>query len=88
MKIIGIIPARLQSTRLVNKPLLEFNNKPLLQHTYEAVKQSALFDHIYIATDSSIIQNTASTFNADVIITSQKNKNALGSNFGFFRWSL
>ncbi len=75
MKIIGIIPARLQSKRLVNKPLLEFNNKTLLQHTYEAVKHSALFDHIYIATDSKLIQNAANDFNAEVILTSKKNKN-------------
>ena len=75
MKIIGIIPARLQSTRLVNKPLLEFNNKPLLQHTYEAVEQSTLFDSVYIATDSEEIQKTAQSFNAEVIITSIKNTN-------------
>ena len=75
MKVIGIIPARLQSTRIVNKPLLEFNNKPLLQHTYEAVKKSGLFDYIYIATDSKIIQTTAENFNAKVIITSETNKN-------------
>tara|TARA_Y100000766_G_C18897936_1_gene601923 strand:+ start:442 stop:1152 length:711 start_codon:yes stop_codon:yes gene_type:complete len=75
MKIIGIIPARLQSKRLVNKPLLEFNNKTLLQHTYEAVKKSSLFDQIYIATDSKLIQDTANNFNAEVIITSEKNKN-------------
>ena len=75
MKVIGIIPARLQSTRIVNKPLLEFNNKPLLQHTYEAVKKSGLFDHIYIATDSKKIQTTAENFNAKVIITSETNKN-------------
>lgn len=75
MQVIGIIPARLQSTRIANKPLLEFNNKPLLQHTYEAVKQSGLFDHIYIATDSKMIQKTAENFNAKVIITSKANKN-------------
>ena len=67
MKTIGIIPARLQSTRLVNKALLKFNNKPLLQHTYEAVKNSSLFNQIYIATDSKLIQDTAQNFNAESI---------------------
>ena len=75
MKTIGIIPARLQSTRLVNKALLKFNNKPLLQHTYEAVKNSSLFNQIYIATDSKLIQDTAQNFNAEVIMTSKENKN-------------
>ena len=75
MKIIGIIPARLESTRVANKPLLEFSNKPLLQHTYEAVKNSALFDQIYIATDSKLIQTAAHTFDAKVVLTSTKNQN-------------
>ena len=75
MKTIGIIPARLQSKRLVNKALLKFNNKPLLQHTYEAVKNSSLFNQIYIATDSKLIQDTAQNFNAEVIMTSKENKN-------------
>ena len=49
MKIIGIIPARLGSSRLTNKPLIQITNKTLIQLTYEAVQNSGLFDSIAIA---------------------------------------
>jgi len=75
MKIIGIVPARYGSKRLLAKPLIEINDKPLIQLTYEAVLNSKLFDDIFIATDSEKIKNTVSSFGAPCIITSKKNKN-------------
>ncbi|KAB2837188.1 MAG: 3-deoxy-manno-octulosonate cytidylyltransferase, partial [Melioribacteraceae bacterium] len=35
MNIIGIIPARFASTRLMGKPLAKIGGKPMIQHTYE-----------------------------------------------------
>ena len=35
-----IIPARYNSSRLNNKLLIKFNNKPVILHTYEKVMQS------------------------------------------------
>ncbi len=75
MKIIGIIPARYNSTRLLNKPLMKINNRPLIELTYNAVCQSGLFDIIYIATDSKKIQNIASEFSPNCILTSKHNRN-------------
>ena len=75
MKVIGIIPARYGSKRLLAKPLIKIHNKPLIQLTYEAVLNSKLFDDIFIATDSKKIKNTVSSFGAPCIITSTKNKN-------------
>ena len=75
MKIIGIIPARYQSTRLLGKPLIQINGKPLIQLTYEAVLSSQLFDNIFIATDSEKIYELTSSFEAECIITSKKCQN-------------
>ena len=75
MNIIAIIPARYGSKRLLAKPLIKINNKPLLQITYEAVLNSKLFKEIYIATDSEKIQKLASSFRAKCVITSKKCKN-------------
>ena len=75
MKIIGIIPARYQSTRLLGKPLILINGKPLIQLTYEAVLSSKLFDNIFITTDSEKIHELTSSFGAQCIITSKKCKN-------------
>ena len=75
MKIIGIIPARYQSKRLLGKPLILIKGKPLIQLTYEAVLSSKLFDNIFITTDSKKIQELTSSFGAKCIVTSKKCKN-------------
>ena len=53
--IYGIIPARLESTRLPRKMLLAETGKPLIQHTWEAAKQAKLLDQVIVATDSEEI---------------------------------
>ena len=75
MKIIAIIPARYGSKRLVGKPLIQIQNKPLVQVTYEAVLRSGLFDAIFITTESKKIQKVVASFGATCIITSDKCKN-------------
>ncbi|MBM3202013.1 MAG: 3-deoxy-manno-octulosonate cytidylyltransferase [Chlamydiae bacterium] len=50
-KIVCIIPARLASTRLPNKVLLNIQNKPMLQHVWERAHSSNLFDDIFFAID-------------------------------------
>jgi len=45
-KIIGLIPTRLDSTRLPNKALLEINNIPLVIHTYKRAKLSKKLDDL------------------------------------------
>jgi 3-deoxy-manno-octulosonate cytidylyltransferase (CMP-KDO synthetase) len=56
MKIIAIIPARLESTRLPRKMLREIAGKPLVGWTYEAVRSSLLLTDVIIATDSEEIR--------------------------------
>jgi 3-deoxy-manno-octulosonate cytidylyltransferase (CMP-KDO synthetase) len=63
-----IIPARLASTRLPQKPLLDIGGKPLLQHVYEAARKSAA-SAIIIATDSAEICARAESFGARVQMT-------------------
>ncbi len=54
MKVIAILPARLGSTRLPNKPLLEFDGKTMIRHTAERVLAAGL-EHVVVATDSKDI---------------------------------
>jgi len=63
-----IIPARLDSTRLPHKTLLDINGKPLLQHVYATAKKSAASD-VIIATDSTEIRKCAEAFGARVQMT-------------------
>jgi len=67
---IGIIPARLASTRLPRKLLLAETGKPLIQHTYEAAVAAAVFDLVVIATDSDEIASVARGFGARTLMTS------------------
>jgi 3-deoxy-manno-octulosonate cytidylyltransferase (CMP-KDO synthetase) len=75
MKILGLIPTRLGSTRLPSKPLLEINNIPLIIHTYKRAKMSKLLDDVIICCDDIKILNIAKKFNAKAILTSKKHKN-------------
>jgi 3-deoxy-manno-octulosonate cytidylyltransferase (CMP-KDO synthetase) len=74
MRIIGVIPARLESTRLPRKALLEINNKPMLQYVWEQSIKSNL-DEVIIATDSSEIYSTAIGFGANAVMTSKNHLN-------------
>jgi 3-deoxy-manno-octulosonate cytidylyltransferase (CMP-KDO synthetase) len=75
MKIIGLIPTRMGSTRLPAKPLLEINNIPLIIHTYKRAIMSKKLDDVIICCDDVKILEVAKKFNAKAIITSKKHKN-------------
>jgi len=69
MKVIGIIPARLASTRLPRKLLLDETGKTLLQHTWEAVREAESLGRLIIATDDEEIEAVAKSFGAEVVMT-------------------
>ncbi len=71
MAVLGIIPARLHSTRLPGKLLLSETGKPLIQHTWEAAVQAERLDDVVIATDSEEIAEVARQFGAAVAMTGE-----------------
>jgi len=75
MKVLGLIPTRLGSTRLPSKPLLEINGIPLVIHTYKRAKLSKKFDDLIICCDDKKINNIAKSYGAKSIITSKKHEN-------------
>ncbi len=72
MHFTAVIPARMASTRLPGKPLIMINNKTLIQRVYEAVRKTNLFNEVFIATDNIEIFEHVKSFNADVVMTSEK----------------
>ena len=74
-KILGLIPVRLNSSRLNQKPLLLIKKIPLIIHTYRRAKLSKKLDELIICCDDKKILNIAKKFNAKVILTSKKHKN-------------
>jgi 3-deoxy-manno-octulosonate cytidylyltransferase (CMP-KDO synthetase) len=69
--IIGIIPARFASTRLLGKPLANICGKPMIQHTYESAKRSKLLNEVIIAADDEKVAQIINSFGAKVIMTSK-----------------
>ena len=67
--IVGIIPARFASTRLMGKPLAEIGDKPLIQHTYESASQSKLLNKIIVAVDDKKVAQVCRDFGAEVVTT-------------------
>ena len=67
--IVGIIPARFASTRLLGKPLADICGKPMIQHTYESSLKSKLINQVIIAVDDEKVAETAESFGAKVIMT-------------------
>ena len=74
-KILGLIPVRLNSSRLTQKSLLLIKNIPLIIHTYKRAKLSKMLDDLVICCDDKKIIDVAKKFNAKAIITSKKHKN-------------
>lgn len=69
MKKIGLIPCRLNSTRLPNKPLKIIEDLPMFAHVYFRSKLSDL-DAVYICTDSTEIELIAKSLEINCIMTS------------------
>lgn len=68
MKRVIIIPARLNSSRLPNKVILDLKGKTVLQRVYEQCLK-VLNVNIYIATDSELIRKKSLKFTDNVIMT-------------------
>jgi len=71
MKKIVVIPARLNSTRLPNKVLLDLKGKTVVQRVYEQCKKSNNIDEVYIATDSIKVKESCEKFTQNIIMTDE-----------------
>lgn len=69
MKKVIVIPARIDSSRLPKKVLLDLKGKTVIQRVYEQCLKVANIDAVYIATDSNEIKEVCNSFTGDVIIT-------------------
>lgn len=72
MNYIVVIPARLASTRLPEKPLIDIKGKSLIQRTYEQCSKTVSADKIWIATDSEKIKLHCERLGMNVIMTSDQ----------------
>ena len=74
MKILGIIPARYNSTRFPGKPLVEIGGKTMIEHVWNGVKNTGLVDHVVVATEDKRIMETVAGFGGEAIMTGKQHK--------------
>ncbi|MEO7168690.1 MAG: 3-deoxy-manno-octulosonate cytidylyltransferase [Spartobacteria bacterium] len=77
-KIVGLIPARWNSTRFPGKPLHLIAGRPLLQHVWDACRRARRLDAVIVATDDWRIAEAAFSWGAEVSLT--KSSHATGTD--------
>lgn len=70
MQVVGIIPARYQSTRLPGKPLALIAGQPMIWHVYQQAKKSRYLQDVLVATDDQRIADAVQAFGGKAILTS------------------
>lgn len=76
MKAIGIIPARLASSRFPGKPLAKICGMPMVGHVYFRSKLCKLLDEVFVATCDREIAKYVESINGKAIMTANTHERA------------
>lgn len=68
--VVGMIPARYDSTRLPGKVLLDLAGKPMIQRVYERCRQARLLDEVLVATDDERVREAVEAYGGRAEMTS------------------
>lgn len=74
MKVIGIIPARYESTRFPGKPLVDIAGMTMIQRVYNQVKHAASLSEVVVATDDQRIFDHVKSFAGNVVMTKKEHQ--------------
>jgi 3-deoxy-manno-octulosonate cytidylyltransferase (CMP-KDO synthetase) len=74
-KIVGVIPSRLKSTRIPDKPLIDIMGLPMIVHVYKRACLSDILDEVWVATDSEEIKEVVESYGGKAVLTSEHHKN-------------
>ena len=69
-RVLGIVPARLASTRLPNKPLYPLLGRPLIEWVWRRVEGMTVLDEAVVATDAEEVAEVCRAMGAPVELTS------------------
>jgi 3-deoxy-manno-octulosonate cytidylyltransferase (CMP-KDO synthetase) len=70
MNVIGVIPARYDSSRFPGKPLVDIGGKSMIQRVYEQCSKSTSISKLIVATDDQRIADHVKLFGGNVTLTS------------------
>ncbi|HEY7503650.1 MAG TPA: 3-deoxy-manno-octulosonate cytidylyltransferase [Gemmatimonadales bacterium] len=71
MRVLGVIPARLGSIRLPNKPLQMLAGEPLITRVIQRVQEHGLVDELVVATDSPMVAQVVERSSVRAVLTSR-----------------
>ncbi|MCM8775378.1 MAG: 3-deoxy-manno-octulosonate cytidylyltransferase [Candidatus Omnitrophica bacterium] len=69
IKVVGVIPARLRSTRLKEKVLEPICGRPMIQHVWERAKQAEKLTDLIVACDDPRIEMCVRNFGGKAFLT-------------------
>ena len=69
MKVVAMIPARLEASRFPKKLIQDLNGKTVIERTFQAAVETGLFHEVYVVTDA---QEIGRLFNQNQVIYSEK----------------
>jgi 3-deoxy-manno-octulosonate cytidylyltransferase (CMP-KDO synthetase) len=76
MKIIGVIPARMGSSRFPGKPLALLKGRPMIEHVYRRSRMCQTLNEVYVATCDEEIAVATRRFGGHVVMTSSAHERA------------
>lgn len=75
IRTIAIIPARLESSRLPGKALLDICGLPMIVHVFKRCEFAESLDEVFVATDNDEIRQVVEQYGGKVIMTSSHHEN-------------
>ncbi len=76
VKIVAIVPARMNSSRFPGKPLASILGRPMIEHVVRRALMCEQLDSVYVATCDQEIKNVVEGFGGSVIMTSAAHERA------------
>ena len=76
MKILALIPARMDSSRFPGKPLKKILNKPMIGHVYDRVRHCNILKQTVVATCDQKIADYISSINGQTVMTGYHHQRA------------
>jgi len=74
VKVVGMVPARLESSRLPGKALLDICGLPMVIHTCKRAQLAKKLDEVYLATDNQLIREAGEKNGIKVIMTGRRHQ--------------
>ncbi len=74
MKVVGMVPARLESSRLPGKALIDIEGLPMVIHTCKRAQLAKSLTEVYLVTDNEKIRQAGEQHGIKVIMTGKQHK--------------